>query len=83
MTRTQNNTRVADAFSDTRKEPKDYFFFLGDLSQIFQAVNVAGQLGIEIGIIGEDTPYVGSLEEFERIKQFIVENKIDGYWNYI
>jgi len=57
------------------------YFFEGDLCQIAKAAKVAQELGIETGISG-GLPYVSSKEEYDKVVQYIVGHKIEGYWHY-
>ena len=58
---------------DTPNPPEDFF--------LFDAANVARKLGIETGTIG-GRPYVRLKEEYDKVVQYIVDNKIAGYWHY-
>lgn len=66
---------------DTPNPPEDFFLFEGDLCQMLDAANVARKLGIETGTIG-GRPYVRLKEEYAKVVQYIVDNKIAGYWHY-
>ena len=62
--------------------PKDDFYtFDGDLSQMAKAAKVATDLGYEVGYAG-GIPYVVSKKEYNKVVQYIIEHKIEGYWNY-
>lgn len=66
---------------DTPNPPEDFFLFEGDLCQMLKAAKVAKDLGIETGVVG-GMPYVRLEEEYNRVVQYIVDNKIEGYWHY-
>ena len=74
---------VMDSLSNahTPAPPEDFYTFEGDLCQMFKAANVARNLGIEVGYVG-GLPYVQSKQEFDRVVQYIVEHKVEGYWHY-
>ena len=57
------------------------YYFEGDLCQMSEAANVAGKLGIEVGING-GLPFVQSKENYDKVVKFIVDNQIEGYWHY-
>ena len=58
------------------------YFFEGDLCQMAKAAEVARQLGIQVGIAG-GLPYVKSEEEQRLVIQYIVSNRLEGYWHYM
>ena len=57
------------------------YFFEGDLSQMSKAFNVAIKLGCKAEIDG-GLPFVKSKEDYDRVVNYIVDNKIEGYWHY-
>ena len=74
---------VADALSNahTPAPSAEFYTFEGDLCQICEAANVAMRLGMEVGYAG-GLPYVKSKEDYDKVVQYIIEHKIEGYWNY-
>ncbi len=60
---------------------EDFYLFEGDLCQMSKAAQVARQLGFEVGVAG-GLPYVSSKEEFNKVVQYIIDNRIEGYWHY-
>lgn len=59
----------------------DFYTFDGDLCQMAKAAKVATDLGFEVGYVG-GIPYVVSKDEYNKVVQYIIEHKIEGYWNY-
>ncbi len=47
-----------------------------------KASSVASKLGISTGING-GIPYVSSKKDFKTVTQYIVENRIEGWWHYV
>lgn len=60
---------------------EDVYFFEGDLCQMAKAAQTARQLGFDVGVAG-GLPYVASKEEFNKVVQYIIDNRIEGYWHY-
>ena len=70
---------LANAHTPTPSE--ELYFFEGDLCQMAKAAQVGRQLGVEVGVAG-GVPYVTAKEEFDKVVQYIIDNRIDGYWHY-
>ena len=66
---------------NTPNLPEDFYTFEGDLCQMLIAAKVAKDLGIKTGIVG-GRPYVQSEEKYNKVVQYIIDNKIEGYWHY-
>lgn len=60
---------------------KESYFFEGDLCQMAKAAEVARNLGFEVGVAG-GLPYVSSKDEFDKVVQYLIDNRIEGYWHY-
>ena len=58
------------------------YFFHGDLCQMSAAQNVAQKLGISTDYQG-GLPFVKSLEDFEKVKEYLIFNRIEGWWHYV
>ena len=58
------------------------YFFHGDLCQMSTAQSVAQKLGISTDSEG-GIPFVKSSEDFEKVKEYLVSNRIDGWWHYV
>lgn len=58
------------------------YFFTGDLNQMSIARGVAVKLGIQIDTDG-GIPFVMSNEDYEKVTQHIVDNRIEGWWHYV
>ena len=59
----------------------EFYTFDGDLCQMAKAAEVAQNLGIKIGVVG-GIPYVESKDEYDKVVKYIVDNQVEGYWNY-
>lgn len=57
------------------------YYFAGDLCQMSAAQGVADSLGIRTYIEG-GIPFVGSAEEYNDIKNYLISNQINGWWHY-
>ena len=58
-----------------------YYYFEGDLCQMAKAASLAEQLGIKTGING-GLPFVSTKEDYDKVVNYIVINKVEGYWHY-
>lgn len=58
-----------------------YYTFEGDLCQMSAAATVARGLGISVGV-GGGLPYVQSKEDYDKVVQYIVDNRVEGHWHY-
>lgn len=58
------------------------FFFHGDLCQMYTALEIAVKLGIQTDIEG-GLPFVMSQEDYDTVKQYLIEKRIDGWWHYV
>lgn len=58
------------------------YYFRGDLCQMSKAMKTAQNLGMETGMNG-GLPFVTSKEDFETVTQYIIENRIEGWWHYV
>lgn len=79
------NPGVAELLANAHSTPSDRgkkFYFQGDLCQMAKASSVASQLGISTGING-GIPYVSSQKDFDTVKQYLINNRIEGWWNYV
>ena len=72
---------MANAHSKSSFEGKRHYF-TGDLCQMNTARRTAESLGIEIDIEG-GIPFVKSEEDFDRVKKYLISNKLDGWWHYV
>lgn len=83
----KNNMKISKgveallANAHTETSSKKCYFFEGDLCQMAEAARVAEKLGIGVKVKG-GLPYVESKEGFEKVVQYILGYKIDGYWHY-
>ena len=59
----------------------EFYTFDGDLCQMSKAAEVARKLGIKTGVTG-GIPYVMSKKDFDKVVKYIVDNQVEGYWNY-
>ncbi|MBQ2917213.1 MAG: hypothetical protein IJE59_03435 [Clostridia bacterium] len=59
----------------------EFHTFEGDLCQMSKAANVARNLGMKVGYAG-GLPYVQSKEDYDKVVQYIIEHKVEGYWHY-
>ncbi len=58
------------------------YYFEGDLNQMMKAAEIAAEtFGIEVDFAGGQ-PYVKTKEDFDKVVQYMILNKIEGYWNY-
>ena len=80
MTITQG---VVDSLSNahTPAPSGKFYTFEGDLCQMSEAANVARRLGMKVGYSG-GLPYVQSKEDYDKVVQYIIEHKVEGYWHY-
>ena len=60
---------------------RKYYIFEGDMQQMAKAVEAAQILGIKTGVVG-GIPCVWSKDDFDKVVQFIVVNRVEGYWHY-
>lgn len=58
------------------------YFFKGDLIQKGKARAIATYLGIANDTDGA-IPFVKSWKDFEMVKKYIIDHRIDGWWNYV
>ena len=70
-----NYNRKAD-FGEKR------YYLQGDLTQKSIVMEKAELLGIITWNEG-GTPYVTSKEEFNRLKNYLVEERVPGWWHYV
>jgi hypothetical protein len=59
----------------------DKFFFKGDLNQMSKAVDVCKELSITYDFDG-GLPFVTSKEAQQKVIQYLIDHKIEGWWNY-
>ncbi len=72
---------LANANSTSSFRGKRYYF-KGDLCQMSTAKRVADSLGIPID--NEDVyPFVVSQEDFDRVKEYLISNLVEGWWHYV
>lgn len=79
------NTGVMELLANAHSTPSDRgekFYFRGDLCQMSKASSIASQLGISTGING-GIPYVSSKKDFETVTQYLINNRIEGWWHYV
>lgn len=72
---------LANAQSTSSFGGKPYYF-QGDLCQMSIAQKVANSLGIQTDIKG-GLPFVMSQEDFDRVKEYLISNQVEGWWNYV
>lgn len=70
------NAHSISSFQGTR------YFFNGNLCQMSTAQQVAYQLSIRTGI-ERGIPFVMSEDDFNKVKQYLIEHQIDGWWHYV
>ena len=58
------------------------YYFQGDLCQMCTAQKVANSLGIKTDIEG-GIPFVMSQEDFDRVKEYLISNQVEGWWHYV
>lgn len=58
------------------------YYFQGDLCQMSAAQKVANSLGIQTDIEG-GLPFVMSQEDFDRVKEYLISNQVEGWWHYV
>lgn len=58
------------------------FNFKGDLCQMSAAADVASKLGLKFGY-DDVYPFVTSEEDFNKVIQHIISNRIDGWHHYV
>lgn len=58
------------------------FYFTGDLNQLGIALTATITLGIDVTING-GIPFVKSKEEFDKVKKYLIEQKLDGWHHYV
>jgi len=58
------------------------YFFKGDLYQMSKAQDAARRLGIETDCEG-GCPFAMSEEDFKKVKEYLISNRIDGWWHYV
>ena len=57
-------------------------YFEGDLNQVRVAREVARMLGVVTQIDG-GLSYVETKEEYDTVVKYIIDNRIEGWWNYV
>ena len=57
-------------------------YFEGDLNQMRVAREVARMLGVVTQIDG-GLSYVETKEEYDTVVKHIIDNRIEGWWNYV
>lgn len=57
-------------------------YFEGDLNQMRIAREVARMLGVVTQIDG-GLSYVETKEEYDTVVKYIIDNRIEGWWNYV
>ncbi len=57
-------------------------YFEGDLNQMRVAREVARMLGVVTQIDG-GLSYVETKEEYDTVVKYIIDNRIEGWWNYV
>lgn len=72
---------LANAHSTSSFRGKRYYFE-GDLCQMSYAQSVANSLGIQTDIEG-GLPFVMLQEDFDRVKEYLISNHVDGWWHYV
>lgn len=70
------NAHSKSSFRGTR------YYFKGDLCQMSTAQRVANSLGIQTDIEGF-LPFVLSQEDFNRVKEYLIHNRVEGWWHYV
>lgn len=70
------NANSTSSFKGTR------YYFKGDLCQKSVAKKVADSLGIKTGMEG-CLPFVMSQEDFDRVKEYLILNRLEGWWHYV
>ena len=58
------------------------FCFKGDLCQMSKAKKVAQNLSIEVQVTG-GIPFVMNQQDYDTVTQYIIDNRIDGWWHYV
>lgn len=76
---------VLDLLANANKRTsfvREKYYFRGDLCQKSKAMKIAENLGIETGING-GLPFVTSRDDFNTVTQYIIDNRIEGWWHYV
>jgi hypothetical protein len=79
------NTDVCGLLSHAGKVSSykgEMFTFKGDLCQMSAAASVASQLGLKLHY-KDVYPFVTSKEDFDKVVQHLISNKIDGWHHYV
>lgn len=79
------NNGVLDLLANANKRSSftgSKYFFKGDLNQRYQAQSVAQKLGIDTDI-ESGLPFVMSKEDYQKVTQHIINNRIEGWWHYV
>jgi len=72
---------LANAHAKSSFRGKRYYF-KGDLCQMFVAKRVADLLGVPTDIEG-GLPFVMSQESFDSVKEYLIFNRVEGWWHYV
>lgn len=72
---------LANAHTESTFKGEKYFFH-GDLCQMSTALQVANSLGLETGI-EKGLPFVLSLNDYNCVKDYLISNRINGWWHYV
>ena len=72
---------LANAHSTSSFREKRYYF-QGDLCQRYAAQKVANSLSIQTDTEG-GLPFVMSQEDFDRVKEYLISNRVEGWWHYV
>lgn len=65
----------------TEPIPKGAICFKGDLNQMAEAIEVAHFIGVEAGM-GGGYSFVYTQEDYEKVIDRIIKDRIPGYWLY-
>jgi hypothetical protein len=76
------STGVAALITNAQKKlPEGSITFAGDMAQMAAAANVAEELGIKFGMAA-GFAYVTNQSDFQRVVDYLIEHKINGYHHY-
>ncbi len=61
---------------------EEKYFFEGDLNQMRIARKIADKKDMITGIDG-GLSYVTTKEDYDAVVKYIIDNRIEGWWNYV
>lgn len=61
---------------------EEKYFFEGDLNQMRIARKIADKNDMITGIDG-GLSYVTTKEDYDAVVKYIIDNRVEGWWNYV